>query len=344
MASSVGRARLGITAIGERPEAGSAFATPVMQALGAVVGFDGCVLLGMDPESGLRSFMFCRDGVGDPRQLARNEWDVQDVHRYVDLAQAQVPVGVLSERHSAVAWSPRLQEILSPAGVTSELRLALRDRRRLWGALVLFRADGRRPFSSADAATVLDLAGPLTTAVRRYSVRRQRPSTAAPTAGVVVLGPDDEIVSSTGSSRAWLTAAVAGGMDEDRPGRVHRAVYEVARAVRLGAPTPISRIRTSSGRWLAVTGERLDGKDQVAVVLAAATVEQVVPAAALWYGLTPRECEVLAAVLGGASGKTAARKLHLSSYTVEDHLTAIYRKTGAAGKDDLLADLASIPV
>lgn len=342
MTAGIQRAREQLEALAAQPAAGAQFAEPVMAAVVAAIGFDGFCLLGFDPASGIRSFMFCRHGVGDPKQLARNEWDQRDLHRYSDLARARVPVGVLSDDDRDTSWSPRLQEILRPAGVSSELRVALRDGGRLWGALVLFRADPRRPFSTTEVEAALEISGPLAQAVRRYSVRRQPPAALAPDPGVVVVGADDEITSMTTSAGAWLAEAVAGGLDEDQAGRVHRAVYEVARAARLGATTPITRIRTTSGHWLAVTGAALDESDRVAIVLQAATVQQVLPAAALWYRLTRRESDVLATVAAGMSGKVAARRLGLSAYTVEDHLTSVYRKTGVTGKDELIADLAGL--
>jgi DNA-binding CsgD family transcriptional regulator len=145
-------------------------------------------------------------------------------------------------------------------------------------------------------------------------------------------------VSATPAARAWLSEAVAGGFDEDRPDRVHRAVYEVARLARSGGPA-ISRIRTARGFWLAVTGSPLDGTDDVAVVVQRATAHLLVPALAEWHGLTPRERDVLGALLDGLPSKLIARRLELSPYTVNDHLTSIYRKVDVRGRDELFASL-----
>lgn len=114
-----------------RPAPGSEFADAVMAAVHDVVPFDGYCLLGLDPESGMRSFLFSRqglDGVAD--RLAYNETVEADVNRYADLATAAVPVGVLSATGARQPASPRLHEILRPAGFTSELRLALRGEGR----------------------------------------------------------------------------------------------------------------------------------------------------------------------------------------------------------------------
>jgi DNA-binding CsgD family transcriptional regulator len=333
-------ARQRLTAQAAHPDAGEPFADEVMAAVGTVVGFDGWCLLGLDPVSGARSFMFCRDGVGDPKRLAHNEWAEHDVNRYVELAEAQVPVGVLSATVPQQGSSPRLQEILLPDGMTSELRVVLTGHGRTWGALCLFRAHRSDAFDDADIASVLDLLGPLAESLRRYPVRAAEPTLdlTDPGPGVLLLGPDDTIVSSTPACRAWLSEAVAGGFDEDRPERIHRAVYEVARLARAGGPA-ISRIRTARGFWLAITGSRLDASDDVAVVVQRATAHQLVPALAEWHGLTPRERDVLGCVLDGLPTKLIARRLELSPYTVNDHLTAIYRKVDVRGRDELMASL-----
>src|SRR5690349_17480299 len=121
-----------------------------MAAVGKVIGFDGYCLLALDPVTGLRSSMFSRNGLdGVAAQLAHNETMERDANRYVDLAAARRPVGVLSASDRHGRRSPRLHDIIRPAGFSSELRLALRSRNRLWGALVLFRAG--RAFTEAEA-------------------------------------------------------------------------------------------------------------------------------------------------------------------------------------------------
>ena len=47
------------------------------------------------------------------------------------------------------------------------------------------------------------------------------------------------------------------------------------------------------------------------------------------WGLTPRECEVIAHVVGGLSNRRVARMLGISEKTVKNHLSSIYRKLGA---------------
>lgn len=56
--------------------------------------------------------------------------------------------------------------------------------------------------------------------------------------------------------------------------------------------------------------------------------------------LTPRELEVAVVVADGATNPAAAAALCISTRTVEDHLTRIYRKLAIAGRDELPSALA----
>jgi DNA-binding CsgD family transcriptional regulator/pimeloyl-ACP methyl ester carboxylesterase len=54
-------------------------------------------------------------------------------------------------------------------------------------------------------------------------------------------------------------------------------------------------------------------------------------------GLTPRELEVLRLVAAGESNSQIARRLGLSTHTVERHVANLYRKVGARGRADATA-------
>jgi len=337
-------ARAALAEEARRPVSGADFAEHVMTAVRRAVPFDGYCLLGLDPCSGMRSFLFSRNGLdGMAERLAHNETVELDVHRYSDLARAAVPVGVLSAGTSAGAASPRMNEILRPAGFSSELRLALASQGRLWGALVMFRCDRRTPFTDEEAARALALTDPLRAVVRRYPVRSTTGASDPLPPGVVLLDSNNSIVSMTLEARAWLDDVRAGGQDEIDAADVLRVVYDVALATQAAtaeSASPVCRVRTTSGRWLLVHGSRVDGSPaDVAVVLQQAAVRQVLPAASAWFGLTQREGEILQLVALGLQAKHMGRQLQLSVLTVNDHLGAIYRKAGVSGREQLLARL-----
>ena len=295
------------------------FADETLASVATVLPHDGYCIFGVDPASGLRSYMLSRNGLdGVSGRLAYNETRERDVNRYTELARRSVPAGILggSAREPP---SPRLHDILHPAGFRSELRLALRTDRRWWGALSLFREGALRPFGADDAVLATELAAALSTAVRQRPLRRLPPSPRPPPSGVVLLDPNDTVVSMSDEARNWLQALCAGGSDEMTVDDILRVVYEVAHAARTpaGKDQSLCRIRTSSGAWVAMQGNRVDmGPADVAVILQAASLTQLLPAVDAWLGLTPREAQVLRLVANGLPGKQIATRLDISPQTV----------------------------
>ncbi len=68
-------------------------------------------------------------------------------------------------------------------------------------------------------------------------------------------------------------------------------------------------------------------------------LEQQALALAERCGLTPRETEVLQVWLAGHNAAYIEKTLHISRSTVKAHLNHIYQKTGASGREELLAML-----
>jgi DNA-binding CsgD family transcriptional regulator len=67
------------------------------------------------------------------------------------------------------------------------------------------------------------------------------------------------------------------------------------------------------------------------------TTAQALRGAAARYALTPRESEVLGALLDGASKLSIASKFECSERTVEVHVSSILRKTGCASRAEVVA-------
>ena len=339
---AVADARTQLARVCGEPLEAAEFSAAVAAALGRTMSFDGWCLLGLDPLTGLRTFQLGGRGTERTAEMARNEALMQDVNKYDELAHASSPVGWLSREHPQGRTSFRLNEILLPQGFHSEIRLALRDAGRMWGALVLFREDASRPLGEEEAAAAGAVADLLVAAVREFPVRPIARRGQPPGPGLVALAPDDRILAVSGGARAWLADLVPGGDDQTYASDVTRVVFDAAHALRrLDPAASTTCIRTVSGHWLHVEATRLAlGDADVAVLLQPATTRQLLATMAACHRLTARETQLLTLLVDGRSGKQMARELALSPLTVNGHLRSVYRKCGVRGHDELLGRLA----
>jgi DNA-binding CsgD family transcriptional regulator len=197
---------------------------------------------------------------------------------------------------------------------------------------MLLRGRDLPAFTDAEARAVASLGSRLAQGLRS-SLARTASGGGAPETGLIVLDGHDGIESSTPAAAEWL------GDLESAP--LPPALLSVAAAARGGQSSARARVRAASGRWLVLQGSLLDdrGSGQVAVVVSPARPVEVAPLLVSAYGLTPRERDVLREVLHGRSTGEIAQALHLVPYTVQDHLKAIFEKTGASSRAELVARL-----
>jgi DNA-binding CsgD family transcriptional regulator len=130
-------------------------------------------------------------------------------------------------------------------------------------------------------------------------------------------------------------------------GRLPAAIYASAACVQsiddgtaLPEASPTVRVRTINGDWLLVHATHLHGSvEDIAVIIEPAHPSRNAPLVLSSLGLTHREAEVAQLVLRGASTKAIGTELHLSTYTVKDHLKSIFEKTGVRSRRDLVAQI-----
>jgi DNA-binding CsgD family transcriptional regulator len=98
-------------------------------------------------------------------------------------------------------------------------------------------------------------------------------------------------------------------------------------------------VRAASGRWLVVRASALGDEPgaQVAVMIEPARPHELAPLVADACRLTEREREVTRLVARGLPTTAIAARLHLSPWTVQDHLKAIFEKVGVATRGELVA-------
>jgi DNA-binding CsgD family transcriptional regulator len=167
----------------------------------------------------------------------------------------------------------------------------------------------------------------------------------------VVLLADDLSVIAVNAHAEYLLSLV-----EDRSPRqlpLPVAVYAAASALTAlerrtsVAAQPSTRIPTSAGPWLSLHASRLEadaGHGPIAVVVELAEPQATASLLLSAHGLTPREADVARLVLRGLSTTAIAESLYISRNTVQDHLKAVFDKTGVHSRRDLVGQfLAASP-
>jgi DNA-binding CsgD family transcriptional regulator len=211
----------------------------------------------------------------------------------------------------------------------------------MWGALTLLRGRDRPAFAPSETALVAAVAGSLAAGLRRATLAE---ATAAVRVerdvGVVVLAADGAAVTLDAAAARWLAplreegglpvAVLALACQARRIAAGQAAAGTVARA----------RVRTAEGRWLVLHASCPAGPDATTtVVVGPAPTDEIAPLIASAYGLSPRERAVTRLVARGLATAAIGAELHLSPWTVQDHLKAIFAKVGVRSRGELVARL-----
>ncbi|MBN6038128.1 helix-turn-helix transcriptional regulator [Amycolatopsis sp. 195334CR] len=310
------------------------------QALAAAVPHDAMRLAGADPRPDLAicSFSFWHGYEADfSRALLRGCHTGNDPYQWADLASRQVPAAVVGLNPGRDRRHLAARQLFTGHGVGSELRLLLRDARGVWGTLGLLRAEGGRQFDADDITAAARLTPALVAFLREYVTAVPLcPASPSPSPGVLLVGPDHDVRAATANAVEWRACLAD---RQAAPAWTGKAFFGgLSAATRAGATPLVVGPPAFYGRWIACQAERL-GED-VSVIIQAATAAQLLPVLCSWYGLTARERQVVEQLCDAAAPKQIARRLDLSVHTVNDHLRAVFRKTGVHGRDELITALS----
>jgi DNA-binding CsgD family transcriptional regulator len=279
------------------------------------------------------------------------EFEVPDFNKFSDLARAPRQAADL---HAATGGRPersaRWRELRSLMDSDAELRATFTAGGRGWGLLHLNRAGTARGFSDEEVAFVETIAPIVGRALRLSLVSHPARGGAARGPGMAIVGGDNRLVSATPEALQWFDdiASVHRMYDpilgRDVPSEVVVAAQEArARAAGPVAGATQTRVRTGNGVWLLVHASCLHGADgtvaDVAVVIEPAKASEVAPLIVDAYELTPREVDVTRALARGLTTNEIAAELHLSRYTVQDHLKAVYEKARVSSRGELVAKM-----
>ncbi|GAA0610798.1 LuxR family transcriptional regulator [Kribbella sandramycini] len=314
------------------------FAQTAIELLNRAVPNDGICLGPSDPATGLLTGRV-KSGLEevDEAQFLLHEYGADDVNRFSDLARREVGVSILFE---ATKGRPELSEryrVIAPTvGLEHEMRGTLRADTQMWGFYTIYRYQGRSGFSPGEADFMHRLEPLLTTGIRRSLIASQL-ARSQPTQGAAVLIVDaaNQVVSATDAAEERI-AELGGHLWSQLP----TPVLVVVSAARGRQPSlPQVRLRARNGQWVSVHAAPVRGPNgrtsDIAVTIENAGAAAIIPLVVAAYGLTERERTVVQQVLTGASTAEMAKALHLSPYTVQDHLKAIFEKTSVSSRREL---------
>jgi DNA-binding CsgD family transcriptional regulator len=325
-----------------RPADLSIIRTDLDRLLRRRIGYDAAALSTTDPATLLLTSCFVTGLTYDrqrERSLFEGEYRGDDISPYTALAHAEVPVARLhAVTDGDLSRAKRFEPLLRPLDVRDEMRAVLRSRGGAWGTLTLYRAGSSPPFSADDeralAATTSAIADLFRLALLRSALRTPQLVDQPP--GLLLIGRDGQLVASTPAAEQWLVAI------DDR-GRLPAAVGSVTAAVRGDDGLAQAVLPARDGRWVVLHGSAVKDEagnaDQISIIIEGARPVLLARLIADAYSLTEREAEVTSLLSLGLANKQIASRLGLSTYTVQDHVKAVFEKTGAQSRGQLVATL-----
>ncbi|MFP5415892.1 MAG: helix-turn-helix transcriptional regulator [Actinomycetes bacterium] len=262
------------------------------------------------------------------------------------LARQDVPAVAMQElARRGMEPSRRMAEFMEPNfGYTDELRLVFRDHGQVWGGAALFRGADVRPFDEDDVTLLASLSGLMSVGVRAGLLSRiALADTPTPT------GPAVIIVDHAGSVQQMSLGAEARMSDlvgNETAAEASGVIGSLVGAARLFAAglsdlPPRARVRSRSGQWLVLHATPLSSRGSahgdVVVTIDEARPPEIVPIVVAAFDLTARERDVTQLVLQGVDTKEIAASLHVSTYTVQDHLKSVFEKAEVRSRRELIA-------
>lgn len=275
-----------------------------------------------------------------------NEFLQDDANKFVTLARSSTPINSLSGATGGVlGQSARYRDILVPLSLGDELRAALVDDGACWGVLCLHRQHGDPSFTAVDVSFLRPLIPHLAEGLRTaLLLDRADTVPGADCPGLLLMAEDFSVIATTPAAESWLAELGDWPQRDEVPQAVRAVAARLWALERTGTPSseqlPRVRVHTRANRWVALHAARLSGPGMVgttAVILESATPAELAPLVLQAYSLTPRETRVAQLVLQGHSTTEIGQKLCISALTVQDHLKAVFTKTGVNNRRSLVA-------
>ncbi|WP_340009267.1 helix-turn-helix transcriptional regulator [Paenibacillus sp. FSL K6-0276] len=323
------------------------YRTSLLSLLREVLPFDAACCTHVDPQTLLSTGAVTEDNVESIHpHLFQIEYGGDDVNSYEQMVNSKLLVATIYEAtEQQPERSARYRKVLSPAGFRDELRAVLILGESCWGYLTLYRNADQSEFLQEECDWITSLIPLIAARMRAFSLELpEREETWLEDhygSGIAVLSDHLALLSSNPAADRWLDKLRSLEMiDAHVLPRPIRAVSTQA----LNSPSEsvgIAKacIRMTEGPYLVVRASRLqtfDGQIQVAISFEPARPADMLPIIAEAYGLTEREQQLLHGVIRGLSTKELASALHISAYTVQDHLKSIFSKSGVSSRRELI--------
>ena len=266
---------------------------------------------------------------------------------FTELAVAPSPAaGVHLVTGGDVHRSVRMSELMVPSfGFGDEARVAFREGGTAWGAVALFRDSGEAPFTEEEIEFLSSLSTTFARGIRAGMLCQlavAAPPTEIAGPAVVIVGRDDQILQTSLGIEQRLEEMLAGPVSGD-PVAVVSSLVGAARRYARGESVrpPRARVRAASGMWLVLSASPLtasgDSAGDVVITIEEARPPEIVSLVVAAFDLTPRERDVTQLVLQGVDTKEIAATLHVSTYTVQDHLKSVFDKAGVRSRRELIS-------
>jgi DNA-binding CsgD family transcriptional regulator len=322
------------------------FTQSALAAVKRAVPFAAACFATADPATGLVTGTV-KEGLDDhhDEEWAHFEYVVPDASAFLEISRRPGQVVALhSETGGRPDRSARFSDFIRRYwDFSDEMRAALTVEGTTWGFMALFREGPGGAFTPLEQEFMSSVSAALATGLRCGLLAGAPGGSHVDGPAVLVVDPRGEIVSASVGAAARV-ADLGGGALGEAP--LPLALLTLASAARRGAAegrpaVPRVRLRGRSGHWLVAHASPLMARDgtssDVVLTVEEARPPEIVPIVVAAFGLTPRERDVVQLVLQGVDTSGIAQALHLSGYTVQDHLKAIFAKVGVRSRRELTA-------
>lgn len=346
----------------QRSHSSYAYIHSLLEELKPMIPFAGACCTNIDPYRLLSTGAVVEHNIESiHHQLLAYEYGHEDINHYDELVYSDHPVVTLHHiTEGQPEQSSRYRDILEPAGFGDELRAALLYKGKCWGYLTLFRKKDQSLFSEQECGVLSEIAPLIARHLRQFSlaipfvneIKLRSP-------GIMMFSEQLELLSSNSDTCHWLDVL------RQHEGITESVLPRPILAVASMALADYTHTAKSSHQWehpstknspiqvcvpvrqhdyVHITAYGLYGKTtgvQLMIAIQSASPLDILPWMMEAYHLSEREQQIVDQVIEGLSTRKIADILHISPYTVQDHLKSIFSKTKTTSRRELIARLLS---